>query len=194
MTKDQHTEEKINEGEGLRLKEGCTQIYCGDGKGKTTACTGLAVRASSYRMRVLFCQFLKSGTSGELSVLSSLPTVEVLSGSPVNKFSWTMNDEEKRQTLEFNNERLRTIASQMKEGLYDMVILDEVLGTVNAGLVDLNEVVALVKARPERCELVLSGRDPAPELVELADYISEIRCVKHPFETRGLNARKGIEF
>lgn len=176
------------------LKQGLVHIYCGDGKGKTTACTGLAIRAASYRMRVLFCQFLKSGTSGELSVLGSLPTVEVLSGNPVNGFSWTMSPEEKQQTLDFNNDRLRSVLARMEAGEFDLVVLDEVIGAVSAGLVDGALLQRVVQEKPACCELVLSGRNPAPELLELADYVSEVVARKHPYETQGLMARQGIEF
>ncbi|NLL64879.1 MAG: cob(I)yrinic acid a,c-diamide adenosyltransferase [Clostridiaceae bacterium] len=189
-----NNEKQVSSDKKNALKQGLSHIYCGDGKGKTTACVGLSVRAASHGLRVLFCQFLKSGTSGELSVLKTLPTVEVISGEPINRFSWEMTEEEKQITRDFNDARLQEISARMKQNEFDLVVLDEVIGTIGAGLVDINVLLKLIEEKPATCELVMSGRNPAEELLEVADYVSEIMARKHPFETSGITGRKGIEF
>ncbi|HHX37664.1 MAG TPA: cob(I)yrinic acid a,c-diamide adenosyltransferase [Clostridiaceae bacterium] len=190
MTNNKLTDEKKMTG----LEQGLVHIYCGDGKGKTTACVGLTVRAASYGLRILFCQFLKSGTSGELSILKKLPTVEVLSGEPVNRFSWNMNDEEKKITRQFNDDRLREISQRIQNNEFDVVVLDEVIGTIDAGLLNGDVLLNLISAKPTTCELVMSGRNPAQALIDQADYVSEVIARKHPYETSGIVSRKGIEF
>lgn len=140
------------------MENGMVHIYCGDGKGKTSAAVGLAARAAGAGLSVLFAQFLKTGDSAELAALGRMGGVDV--ALPAR---------------------------------YDVLVADELLDAINLGLVDLAEAVAWLHGRPAGLEVVLTGRDPAPELVELADYVSEVKKVKHPFD-RGVAARRGIEY
>lgn len=171
---------------------GLVHIYCGEGKGKTTCSVGLTVRACGYGLHVLFMQFLKSGDSSELNVLRKLPGIEVLGTKPIKKFSFQMTEEEKQETREVNAQQFADMVRMLETDHYDMLVLDEVLGAIEAGLLDGQVVADFLKNRPEQLEVVLTGRYPTDELVELADYVSRIDKVKHPFD-KGIPARAGIE-
>ena len=171
---------------------GLVHIYCGEGKGKTTCSVGLAVRASGYGLRVLFMQFLKSGDSSELKVLRSLSGVEVLGTKPIKKFSFQMTEEEKEETRRVNAEQFADMVKMLEHDHYDMLVLDETLGAIEAGLLDEQIIVDFLKNRPAQLEVVLTGRYPSEQLLELADYVSRIDKVKHPYD-KGIPARAGIE-
>ncbi|MDO5734313.1 MAG: cob(I)yrinic acid a,c-diamide adenosyltransferase [Eubacteriales bacterium] len=175
-------------------KRGMIHLYAGDGKGKTTAATGLTVRAAGRDWRVLFVQFLKSGNSAELKILRSLPTVKVVTGQKVNKFSFHMTAEEKETARNEFRERLEAARAAAEAGEVDLLVLDEALGTIQAGLLDEDQLYEFMAEKPEALELVITGRDPSPRIIELADYYSEICERKHPYRSFGLNARPGIEF
>ncbi len=171
---------------------GLVHIYCGEGKGKTTCSVGLTVRASGYGLHVLFMQFLKSGDSSELKVLRSLSGVEVLGTKPIKKFSFQMTEEEKEETRRVNAEQFADMVKMLEHDHYDMLVLDETLGAIEAGLLDEQIIVDFLKNRPAQLEVVLTGRYPSDQLLELADYVSRIDKVKHPYD-KGIPARAGIE-
>ncbi len=171
---------------------GLIHIYCGEGKGKTTCSVGLTVRASGYGLNVLFMQFLKSGNSSELKVLRTLPNVEVMGTKPIKKFSFQMTEEELKETREVNGKQFQEMCELLKDGKYDMLVLDESLGSIEAGLLDEDLIVNFLENKPEHLEVVLTGRYPSEKLVELADYVSRIDKVKHPYD-QGVPARAGIE-
>jgi len=171
---------------------GLVHIYCGEGKGKTTCSVGLTVRACGYGLHVLFMQFLKSGDSSELKILKSLQGVDVLGTKPIKKFSFQMTDEEKAETRKVNEEQFNDMVKMLEKDHYDMLVLDECLGAIEAGLLDDQVIVNFLKNRPEQLEVVLTGRYPTEELEELADYVSRIDKVKHPYD-KGIPARAGIE-
>ncbi len=173
------------------MENGMIQIYCGDGKGKTSAAVGLAVRAAGAGLSVLFAQFLKTGDSAELAALRRIGGIDVALPAQSFGFVWTLSDAEKVQMREVYAAFWRELAERA-EG-YDVFVADELLDAINLGLVDLAGTVAWLRRRPVGLEVVLTGRDPAPELVELADYVSEVQKVKHPFD-RGVAARRGIEY
>lgn len=174
--------------------KGLVHIYTGDGKGKTTAAIGLGVRACGRGMKVLMVQFLKSIHSGEMCSLKSLePNFVLRRGTESGKFTWQMNDEEKARAAAEQQEIFNYAVNAARNGECDLLILDEVLGAVSAGMVDREQLVSFIKNKPDRLELVLTGRNADDGLVGLADYVSEIRAVKHPAE-KGIQARKGIEF
>lgn len=172
------------------IERGLVHIYTGDGKGKTTAAVGLAVRCAGAGNRVLLVQFLKGQPTAELEPLKKLG-IDILRSDSVKKFIPYMTEEEKRACKEAQQSCLRRAVGSMSE--YDMVVLDEIMAAVSTGMIDCGEVVNLITKRPTHTELVLTGRDVAPELEALADYISEIRAVRHPYE-KGITARKGIEY
>lgn len=172
---------------------GMLHIYCGDGKGKTTAATGLAVRAAGCGWKVLFARFLKNENSGELKILDAVPQIEVLHLTKSFGFYQTLDDEEKKELRCIYKELWRTVEEKVNTGKFDMLVLDEFAAAYRYGLVDREGAVRFLKDRPCGLEVVLTGRDPAPELLGIADYVSDIRKEKHPFD-RGIMARKGIEF
>lgn len=179
--------EKIRKGLGL------IHLYTGDGKGKTTAAVGLAVRARARGLRVLFVQFLKDGQSAELEAMRQLG-IRVFSGQPTSKFVFQMDEEEKKATRLANCRRFGEVRDLVFQGEADLLILDEILGAITTGMVDEGVVVDLMKTKPPKLELVLTGRDPSPVLVELSDYVSEVKMIKHPYETDQTPARPGIEY
>lgn len=171
---------------------GLIHIYCGDGKGKTTAAVGLAVRCAGRGNKVLLVQFLKSRDSGELYSLAKLPDIEVMRGKESKKFTFQMNEEEKHALLIEHNKMFEQVLAKIKNGGYSLLILDEVIGALNAKVFEMPKLIEFLRHKPENLEVVLTGRKPAPELVEIADYVSEMRKVKHPMD-KGIMAREGIE-
>lgn len=171
---------------------GLIHIYCGDGKGKTTAAVGLAVRCAGRGNKVLLVQFLKSRDSGELYSLAKLPDIEVMRGKESKKFTFQMNEEEKHALLIEHNKMFEQVLAKIRNGGYSLLILDEVIGALNAKVFEMPKLIEFLRHKPENLEVVLTGRNPAPELVEIADYVSEMRKVKHPMD-KGIMAREGIE-
>lgn len=174
------------------MKKSCIHIYCGDGKGKSTASMGLAVRAAGFGKTVIVTQFLKDGSSSELNILRTLPGVQVLVCEKKFGFLWKMSEEEKKEAKEAYTELFRRVTGKaVEEGVF-LLVMDEFIAAYNHGMVDRAEALRFLKEKPDTLEVVLTGRDPAPELLELADYVSEICKRKHPFDA-GVPARKGIE-
>lgn len=170
---------------------GLVHIYTGDGKGKTTAAVGLAVRALGRGLKVAFFQFLKDGHSGELEMLRQLGA-EVESGLPQRGFTWEIEEEAKRLLRELHEERLER-AKDLSQSV-DLLILDEIIGATSFGYADEAQLLELLDAKPEHCEVVLTGRSPLPSLIERADYLIEMSLKKHPFVDQGIEARAGIEY
>jgi cob(I)alamin adenosyltransferase len=166
-------------------------IYCGDGKGKTTCAMGLAVRAAGHGRRVVVAQFLKGDNSGERAVLEALPNVTCLPVPQTIKFVFAMDDEEKTQAHAQMTAAFARAAALGRES--DLLVLDELCGAISTGMVPLEQVLAFLDSCPETLEVVITGRDPAEELQERADYITEMKKIKHPFD-RGINGREGIEW
>lgn len=168
----------------------CVQVYTGDGKGKTTAALGLLVRAVGAGLKVRVFQFLKHGGYSEIeSLRERFPEVEVTqlgSGRFINPRA-VPADEVERAIQGFAKARKAVLS-----GAYDLVILDELNGAMAMGLVPVSDVLSLFKERPERTELVLTGRGAPQEVIDAADLCTEMRMVKH-YYTRGVMARKGIE-
>ena len=164
-------------------------IYCGDGKGKTTASVGMAVRIAAYGKKVLFAQFLKGTPTGEIEVLKKAADITVVRCDRNYGFFNNMTDDDKKNISKIHNENLSYAVSNMDS--FDMIILDEIFAAYNYGLVNREMVMEL--AEDYKGELVLTGREPQEWFMEKADYISEIKKVKHPFD-KGIGAREGIEF
>lgn len=173
--------------------KGLVHIYTGDGKGKTTAALGLGIRAYGRGFKVLMVQFLKGAETGEMHTLKKLEPGFILHrGTEITKFTWNMTEEELKQTKKIQADIFNYAVDAAMCGGWDLVILDEVLGAIGAGLIDVKSVAEFVHDKPDHVELVLTGRNAPAELVELADYVSEIHAIKHPME-KGVPARKGIE-
>ena len=172
------------------MELGLVHLYIGSGKGKTTAAIGLCTRAIGSNLRVGIAQFLKNGRSGEMRILQSFDTVTVFPTIPNVKFTFAMSEEEKNQAASFYRQLLATIRE--KADALDVLLLDEVIDAVNAGLLDVDDLLSLIKTRKQGLEVILTGRNPPPEILDIADYISDIQAVRHPYD-KGLKARRGIE-
>ena len=172
---------------------GLIHIYCGDGKGKTTAAIGLAVRAAGAGMRVRFVQLLKGNDTSELNSLNLIPNITIDRCDDAYGFTFTMCDEDKKKITACHNRILSEALRLSENREIDLLIIDEFTAAYGCGLVDKTLAQRLVLNKPEALELVLTGRNPDDCFVEAADYVSEIQAVKHPFDS-GISARKGIEY
>lgn len=175
------------------MEKGLIHIYCGDGKGKTSAATGLAVRAAGCGKQVLFARFLKNEESGELEILDRIPEIHVIHLERSFGFYRTLTEEEQAEVRQMYEALWQDIVRRAETDVYDVLVMDEFMAAYNYGLIGHDAAFAFLREKPERLEVVLTGRDPDEDLVELADYVSEIRKVKHPFD-RGIRARRGIEY
>ncbi|MDR1512789.1 MAG: cob(I)yrinic acid a,c-diamide adenosyltransferase [Propionibacteriaceae bacterium] len=196
MTRPVHRGPAVNDAaphDGGPPTTGLVHLYTGDGKGKTTAAVGLAVRAAGRGRRVLIVQFLKGRDSGELHSLALLPNVTVTRLSRDFGFFWTMTDDEVGSVRAEHDALLAQAAAALRRGDCDVLVLDEAAAAARHGLVDEARLLELVDNRPSAVEVVLTGRDPPSALVGRADYVTEMRQVKHPYE-RGVGAREGIEW
>lgn len=176
-----------------RPSRGLVLVLTGNGKGKTTAALGTALRAAGYGLKVAIIQFIK-GTwhYGEIDAVARLPQIELhRSGAGFYKIMGDSLPEEVHRKAA--REGLELAREKMKSGRYALVILDEINNAVHTGLLPLADVLALVDEKPEAVDLMLTGRDAAPELVERADLVTEMREIKHPFQ-KGLLAKKGIDY
>lgn len=170
---------------------GLIHLYCGDGKGKTTAAVGLSVRAAGAGKRVVFAQFYKDGSSSEIGILEKLPNVTVLVCRKHFGFFKRMTDAEKAQAAQAYTALLTDAIAHAGDA--DLLVLDEVISACNHGSVPEAEVLSFLEGKPEGLELVLTGRNPSDALVQRADYITEMKKLKHPFDS-GIPARRGIEY
>lgn len=187
------------------------EIYCGEGKGKTTAAAGLAVRAAGHGIPVFFLQFMKDGSSGEVAALRNLPGVRVRYAERFFGFYRSMDEEQRAEMKKQYQEMLAQAVGEAQQEISRadgtsgqeeggstrdrvccVLILDEVLHACNKGLLDEKELLDFLDRCPDKWEVVLTGREPSGEIKKRADYISEIRKERHPYD-RGIMAREGIE-
>ena len=169
-------------------ERGLVHLYYGDGKGKTTAAMGLALRAIHAGRKVVIVQFLKNTVTGEICILEHLG-VKVYRGKHVNHFVSQMTEEEKMATRKMQTEHL---LSAVKEKA-DVLILDEACAVWQKDMINRELLQKTVLEKANEQELILTGRMPAEWMLEAADYCTEMKCHKHPFQT-GIKARKGVEF
>ena len=167
---------------------GLVHLYLGAGKGKTTAAMGLALRALGTGRRVAVVQFLKGRDSGEIPLLEGLGA-QVFRGKAGTKFSFQMTGAEKAETRALQTDHLRRALALDAE----LLVLDEACAAWQTDLIDRDLLRAAVLDRPEGREVVLTGREPPEWMREAADYVTEMRCHRHPFE-QGVPARRGVEF
>jgi cob(I)alamin adenosyltransferase len=170
-------------------------VYTGDSKGKTTAAFGLAVRAVGHGKRVLFVQFLKGGGAESGEILAGkrmLLNMQIIRFDQVHPmFDSTVDPEALRERVTKDFDQVRRL---IKEERYHMVVLDEINNCVAQDFLSLDTLLKLLDEKPEAVELVLTGRGADPAVVDRADYVTEMKLVKHPAETSGTPPRKGVEF
>ena len=168
--------------------KGLIQVYTGDGKGKTTAALGQAMRAAGRGLKVCFIQFLKSEPTGEHLFLRRYPAFEIHQTGAGNNFTKPETElkKEAQQTLTY-------AAEQMLSGKCDLLVLDEILVAINKELISTARVLELLDKKPESLEMVLTGRNAPPEIVQRADLVTEMLKIKHPYDNK-IIARRGIEY
>lgn len=171
------------------MQEGYIHIYTGDGKGKTTAAVGLALRARSRGLRVLFVQFMKREAGGEADLLEALSITVRRFNNVLSPFFEPGAD---RESIMLEARKALGSVRQMLAG-FDLAVLDEFNVLLSEGLLSKDEALRFLEARSPGTELVLTGRGAPGWLLELADYVTEMKAMKHPFSS-SRKAREGIEF
>jgi cob(I)alamin adenosyltransferase len=172
---------------------GMTHLYYGYGKGKTTAALGLALRAGGCGRQVVIVQFLKSSNTGELKQLTLLPNTTVLRGTAAKGFIRDMSEEQVNKTKTMHDAHLKKALTLVGAGQCDLLILDEALDAYQLGVLDEELFFNLIKNKPAELELVITGHKPDDRIIAEADYVTEMRKIKHPYDL-GVKGRKGVEF
>ena len=169
-------------------RRGLIIVHTGDGKGKTTAALGLVLRAFGSGLKVLILQFIKGQRlSGELVALDALGIeIRQLGLGFITKDNFDEQRQSARKALELAKEEILS-------GTWDLIVLDEINYAVKFGLLDAQDLLSLIRIRPEPLHLVFTGRDALPELIDAADLVTEMKLIKHPFK-QGIKAQVGIEF
>ncbi len=171
---------------------GLVHIYSGEGKGKTTASIGLSIRCAGSGGDVLFSQFIKNNESSELNILKQIPSIQVITCEKTFGFISRLSEEERFEAKKIYSDYFYRVLELVKTKNFRMLVLDEIIGAYNYDVIDRQTLINFLKNKPESLEVIMSGRNSSLELIELADYVSEVKKVKHPFD-RGVSARIGIE-
>ena len=171
--------------------KGLIHIYCGDGKGKTTAAVGLSVRAAGAGKKVIFTQFFKDGSSSEIGMLRGMSNITVCHCQTVRGFFRNMSADERARAAADYGRLFEDVCALARD--VDLLVLDEIISACNTGVVDEEAVRGFLANKPDGLEVVLTGRNPSEPLLALADYVTEMKKIRHPYD-RGVLARRGIEF
>jgi cob(I)alamin adenosyltransferase len=175
-------------------KDGLTIVYTGKGKGKTTAALGIALRATGYNKKICMIQFIKgSWHYGEMQSSKRLePEFEMIA---IGKgFIGIIDDKSPREEHKvIAKEAMKISIAKIQSGKYDIIILDEINYAINLDLVKVEDVINMIKSKPQELDLVLTGNYASDEIIEIADLVTEMREIKHPFQ-HGIKAKKGIDF
>ncbi len=176
----------------LKKKKGLVIVYTGDGKGKTTAALGTALRAAGHGMKVAVIQFLKGNwKTGEMTSVRQLKTpIEIQAMG--EGFTWDTKDPARDRKVA--EKAWGFCKRQMLSGKYDVLVFDEINYALHYDYLSLSDVLAALKSKPKELHLILTGRYAPPQLIAAADLVTEMREIKHPFEREGLSGQKGIEF
>ncbi|VEN73647.1 Cob(I)yrinic acid a,c-diamide adenosyltransferase [Candidatus Desulfarcum epimagneticum] len=169
--------------------KGYTQVYTGNGKGKTTASLGLSLRAAGAGLKVYIAQFAKMGDYSEIKALERFPDLITIEQFGLGKFIKGKPSEKDIASAKTGLEKAKAALSS---GEYDVVILEEANVAVTCGLFDVQTLLDIVETKPDHVELLITGRGAAPEIIEKADLVTEMKEIKHYF-SKGVNARTGIE-
>lgn len=176
-----------------KSNRGFVHVYYGNGKGKTSILNGMAIRALGANHQVCYIRFLKNRETSENKILEQL-------GVSINnfyyfseKFIWEMNQEEREKFKAETQKGFNFLKDQLKKAAWDLILIDEILGTIENKFIDINELIKILKERQPHQEIVLSGRPYFNELDEISDLVSEVKEIKHYFSQK-VAPRKGIEF
>jgi len=170
---------------------GLIQVFTGNGKGKTTAALGEALRASGHNYKVLVVQFMKSDTKyGEVKISKKIKNLDI---KPFGLPTFVKKGEPSSDDIKLAKEALNFAKSSIMERKYDMVILDEINVAIAYGLLKLEDVLTILRKRPGGIEIILTGRYAPEEIIKIADLVSDIAEIKHPYQ-KGIPARKGVEW
>ena len=171
------------------MKQGYIQIYTGDGKGKTTAALGLALRAAGHGLRTYIAQFMKGQSYGELSSIRLIPEIKI---EQFGKDTFIHIDQASQEDIRMAKQGLEKASQAMLSQKYNIIILDEINVAIHFKLLTIAEVMDFISSKPENIELILTGRRAPQELINRADLVTEMREIKHYYQ-QGVSARDGIE-
>ena len=177
----------------MKLNRGLVQIYTGDGKGKTTAALGQGIRSAGYGLNVIMVQFLKGGYTGELTTLEKIENFKVFRFEKERDFVWNLSETEICELKKEIQEGYNFIKKIVDENLCDVLIIDEIMGELQNKFITLEDVIYLIENKNDSMEIIMTGRNVPKEIINLANLVTEMKMIKHPFE-EGINARKGIEY
>jgi len=173
----------------LKMKKGYVQVYTGDGKGKTTAALGLAIRAAGAGFKVYIAQFLKKGDTSEIKALERFSDLITVEQFGLGRF---VRGKPEAEDIEAARNGLENIQKILSSGKHQVVILDEANVAAVCGLISIEDLIVLIDQKPAHVELILTGRGAAPQIIQRADLVSEVKALKHYFNN-GVKARVGIE-
>jgi len=174
------------------LEKGYIQIYTGNGKGKTTAALGLIMRALGSGMKIFLCQFMKNNDTGELNILRQFSDRIKVIQCGLGKFC-TSRENPGQDHIDAAKEGFKEAAEAVSSGEYDLIVLDEINVAIYYNLIPVEDLISLLKNKPDKTEIILTGRYADKKLYEYADLITEMKEVKHYYKI-GVQQRKGIEY
>ncbi|MDP3286131.1 MAG: cob(I)yrinic acid a,c-diamide adenosyltransferase [Desulfobacterales bacterium] len=169
--------------------KGYVQVYTGDGKGKTTAAIGLSIRAAGAGLKVYIAQFIKMGDYSEIKAFKRFSDLITVEQFGLGRF---IKGKPSEEDLEAARAGIEKVKSLMASGNYDIIILEEASVVAACGLISVNDILDMISSKPENMELVITGRGAAPEIIEKADLVTEMKEIKHYFK-KDVPARVGIE-
>jgi len=172
------------------VEKGYIHVYTGNGKGKTTSAIGLGIRAAGAGLKVHMLQFMKGRRYSELNTLDKIKNF-TYSQHGRDEFVNKKNPE--KIDIDLAQEGFKQVKKLIKSNKYDMIILDEINVVVDFNLIALDDVLKLIKEKPEKLEIVLTGRYANPKIIKIADYVTEMLEINHPYQ-KGVQARKGFDF
>jgi len=174
-----------------KLEKGLVQVYTGSGKGKTSAAFGAALRAIGRGMKVYIIQFIKGGFDyGELYSVKSLPNLKL---AAFGRGRFITESQPLKEDIQQARDGLELAQKVVNSGEYDMVVLDEINVVLHLKMISVDDVIQLIKNKPKHVELILTGRNAPAQIVEVADLVTEMKEIKHPY-AEGVPPRKGIEY
>lgn len=190
IVKERNIITKLIHGAEIKLEKGLIHIYTGPGKGKTTAALGLGLRAAGAGLKVHMIQFMKGRRYSEIDSVKLLPNFTIVQHG---RDEFVSKEKPAKIDIELAKKGFSHAKDVVNNGKYDLVILDELNVVVDYNLIPLKDVIKLIEGKPEKLELILTGRDAHPDLVKVSDVVTEMLEIKHPYQ-QGILARKGIDF